>query len=100
MSCVQGIGNFDSDIQDLFRGERAAPNPVLERLPLHQLHHDEGPILMFADVVNRADVGMVQCRGGPGFALEAFQVVWIPGVLLRQELDGYLTAQASVFGPG
>ena len=32
---------------------------------------------MLTDVVNRADVGMVQSRSGPGFALEAFQVVWI-----------------------
>ena len=44
--------------------------PLLERLALQQFHGDEGLAVAFVDVVNRADVGVVQCACGSGFTLE------------------------------
>jgi len=46
-------------------------NPVLQRLALQQLHADEGLALVLVDVVDRADIGVVEGRRGPGLALEA-----------------------------
>lgn len=51
----------------------AAGNPVLERLPLEQLHGDERLLVGLVDLANRADVGMVQGGRGARFALEAGQ---------------------------
>jgi hypothetical protein len=51
---------------------------VADRLSLEQFHHDEALATMLADVVDRADVRVVQGRSGPGFALEAQQRMWIP----------------------
>ena len=37
---------------------------VGERLPLEQLHRDERPAFVFADLVDRADVRVVQRGSG------------------------------------
>ena len=42
-----------------------------ERLPFHIFHHDEPLPLGLYDVVNRAEVGMVQGRRGLGLLQEA-----------------------------
>ncbi len=60
-----------------WRGNRRHGRPacqlLLERLPLHQLHHDERLAGVLVDVVDRADVGMIERRGGLSFALEPFE---------------------------
>jgi hypothetical protein len=49
---------------------------------------DEGLAFVLPDLVDGADVGVVEGRGGPSFATEALQRLRIPGNLLRQELEG------------
>ena len=39
-------------------------------------------------------IGMVQRRGGPGFALKAFEGLTVFGILIGQELQGHVTAEA------
>ena len=36
---------------------RAAGQPLLQRLPVEQLHDEEGAAVLVADVVERADIG-------------------------------------------
>jgi hypothetical protein len=60
-----------------------------ERLTFHQFHHQ----VIRANVIQRADVGMVQRGDGPSFPLEASTE------LLRANFDGDLTAKASVYRP-
>ena len=45
----------------------------LQRLALEQLHHDERPPVVLADVVDRADVRVVQGGRRPRLALEALE---------------------------
>ena len=54
--------------------------------------------LVLPDVVDRADVGVVEGRGGAGFALEPFDRVRVAGRLRGQELERDAAAQAPVFG--
>ena len=42
----------------------------LQRGALQILHRDEGAAVLLADVMNGADVGMIQRGGGAGLALE------------------------------
>ena len=62
--------------------------------PVQKLHGDEGFAVLLADVVDRADIGMIQRGCGLGFELKAGQRVRIVGNLLRQELEGDEAMQA------
>ena len=95
---VQRIGNLDGEVEQFVRLEQFPGNALLQGLALQQLHSDEGLAFVLADFVNRADVGMVQRRGGAGLALEAFQGLTVLAPLLRQELESDLTAQRGVLG--
>ena len=52
---------------------------------------------MLADLVNRADVGMIQSRGRPRFAAKTFEGLCVPGELVGQELLRDKTTQFGVF---
>ena len=69
-----------------------------ERLAFQHLHGDETMAFVFVDVVNRADIGMIQSRGSPSFALESFQSLPVPGQFLRQELQCNDPFEPDVFG--
>ena len=66
--------------------------------PSKKLHHDEGLALVFADVVDGADVGMIECRCCSGLPLETIQCLFVLGELLRQKLQGHIAAQPGVLG--
>ncbi len=70
---------------------------MLKCCPFEKLHRDERLAILLADVINCADVGMVQGGGGLGLALEAAQSLRIAGNLIGQELEGDEAMQASVF---
>jgi len=78
---------------------KARPYKTLpQRLPLQQLHHDEGLPLVLLYLVNAANV-RTQGGGGASFAFEAFQRLSIVGQLLRKKLQRHLAAQANIFRP-
>src|ERR1700745_1201582 len=60
---------------------------MLERYSLQKLHHDEGTLLMLADLVNRADVGVVQRRRRSRFAPKTFQRLRIARQFIRKEFQ-------------
>lgn len=69
---VESICDLDSNIKDLRALQWLTRDHVLERLPFQKLHYDERLALPLVNLMNRADVGVVQTRGGAGFALKAF----------------------------
>ena len=64
-----------------------------------ELHRDEGLPVILIDVVDGADVGMVQRGGGPSFAPEAFQRLRIVSELFGQKLESDEAAQAACLRP-
>src|SRR5712675_1107865 len=60
VSGVQGVGDFDGQGQKRFSIEWRTGNFVLEGGPLKALHGNKSAALVFADVINRADIGMIQ----------------------------------------
>src|SRR5208337_1331991 len=77
--------------------ERLCRNTVLERLAFQQLHHNERLTFVFANVIYRANVRMVESRGCSSFPLKALQGLTVFGKLLRQELEGHETAETGIF---
>ena len=78
------------------------PRPYVNSLPqclaFQALHHQERPTIVLANVVNRADVGMIERRGSARLAAETFQKLMILGKLLRQELERHTSAELRVLG--
>jgi len=71
---------------------------VLEGLAVKELHGDEGAAVLFADVIDGADVGVIEGGGGFGFAAETFEGLAVAGGFFGEEFEGDEAVQASVFG--
>ena len=67
---VQPIGHSNRHIQQRFQFHWMPRDGVLQRLPVQKFHGNEGFAIFLTDVVNRANVWMVQCRSSLGFALK------------------------------
>jgi hypothetical protein len=61
----------DGSLQDLIQRQGAAGQPCGERFPLQVLHDEVVDAVLLANVVEGADVGMLQAGDGVGFALES-----------------------------
>ena len=97
VSGVQGVGDLDRQLQQLRRLDGLARDAVLESLALQQLHADEGLAFVLVDVVNGADVGMIEGGGGLGLSLEPLQGDLVVGESLGEELQRNVTSKAGVF---
>ena len=73
------------------------PDPLGQTLAVDVLHDDEDTVVFFADFVDGADVGMVQCRGGLGLVDQPLPGRIAPRATLGQHLDGDLAAERGVF---
>ena len=82
------------------RRERAAPpDDGGEVLALDQLHDDERPDRVGAEVVHRDDARMVQRRRGLGLVPEALDEVGVGAVLGPEDLDRDVALELVVAGP-
>jgi len=84
---VERVGDLCSDLQCLIERERTFFDPRGERLALEMRHHQVMSAIDAADVVDAADVRMVQSRDGARLALETGSQIGIAGDLGRQDLD-------------
>jgi hypothetical protein len=71
---------------------------VLERDAIEELHGDERLLFVLADLLNGADVGMIQRRGGTSLAAKTLERVRIVGDFRRQEFQRDKAAEFGVFG--
>ena len=95
---VERIGDLDADVDDLVGLQGPGREPIPKRLSLHQLHDDERVALVLADVVDRADVRVIQCGGRARLELEPIHGVGIVREFVMDELQRNGTAEANVFG--
>ena len=70
---VERIGDLHGEVEQRVDRQRRAVDAVAQRLAVEQLHDEERQIAVPADVVERADVRVVQRRGRPGLALEPLE---------------------------
>ena len=84
--------------QQRFGFQRTPGDAVLQGDSVQELHHDERLAFMLADLVNGADVGMVQGRGSASLAAKAFQRLRILRDFFGQEFQRDEAAELRVFG--
>jgi len=95
---VQGVGNLGCQIEQQLNLQWLTQEAMLQRDAIEKLHRDEGAAFFFADVVNRADVGMVQRGCRFGFTAKSLQRLTIMGQVFRQELECHETVKPCVLG--
>ena len=71
MCRVESISHIGRDGEQPVEVQRSVADEVLQRLAFQILHDDVGHPIVFADVIDCADVGMVQGGCGLGLATEA-----------------------------
>jgi hypothetical protein len=94
----ESVRDLDGDFQDLIVGERFTCDQVLQGLAGKALHHDEGVAVGFVNLVNRADVGVVESGSGAGFSLESLKGLIVPHQVGWEKLDSNIPAQAEIHG--
>ncbi len=94
---IQRVGDLDRHVEQRLNLERLPLDQVPEGLPFQQLHGNEWLAFVLADLVDRADVGMVEGRGSLCLPLEPFQCLVIFGKFPRQELERHEAMELHVF---
>src|SRR5262245_8102943 len=108
MRVIERVGELYAVAEYVGRRQRPLQQPFLERLAFEILHHQEtdrrwrsagrGRIGRFPDVVQVADVRMIQRRDRLRLALEAGAAVGVRGERLAQDLDRHDPIEARVAG--
>ena len=81
----------EADGHGIGHAQRPAPQALGQRLTLEQLHGDEQLAALLADLIELADVRVVDPRGGPGFAPETLACRLVAGQRRhRLQRDGAL----------
>ena len=88
MRHIERRHDIDRHAQRLCRREGAPFEAVGQRLALEQLHDEERRAVVFANVVQRADVGVGQLGDRARLAIEPFAELRIRGECSGQDLDG------------
>ena len=70
---VERLGDLDREVEHPRGRQRSFFDQLLDGPPFEQLHHDERLPVVLAELVDRADVRVLQGGGEPRLALEARQ---------------------------
>ncbi len=92
---VEGVGDLDSQLEQGFEfyGPRT---DTMQSHTVEKFHRDEGLAVLIANVVDGADVGMVQGGRSLGFALKSGQDLGIAGDIFGEKFQGNEAMEARV----
>src|SRR5439155_25954346 len=88
VGCIECVGNLDSEGEYRLNFHRTPGNAVLYRQAIEKLHRDESVPIVFANVINSADVRVVQGGCCLRLSAETGKRLRVTGNFLRQELEG------------
>ena len=93
----QPLPDLRSDVDGVVHLQRPARDPLLERLPRVVRHHEvELPVGRLVDLVDGADVRMIEGRRGLGFLQEPLLGGLVAGQIRWQQLNGDLALEAGI----
>ena len=98
MCGIERIGHLNGQRKQGLGIHGLARDAMLQRHPVQKLHGDKGLAVLLANVVNGADVGMIQGGCRLGFALETGQGLRVAGNFRGQKFECDETVQAGVLG--
>ena len=95
---IQRVRDLDTQRQDRFQLHRTVADHVLECSARQKFHDQERAAFLLANVINRADVGMVQSRSRLGFTAKALQRLPVLCQVVGKKLERDKAAQPRVLG--
>jgi hypothetical protein len=95
---LERVRDLHAELDHPLRRERLACDSFLERPTLHQLHDDERRAILLAEVVDGANVRVVERRGGARLAHEAIERLPVVRQLHWEELHRVVAAEPGVLG--
>jgi hypothetical protein len=95
---IQRIRNLDGQRQNQLGFHGTPTDAMLQRCAVQKLHGDKGSSVLIINLVDGADIGVVQGGRSLRFALESGQSLHILFDLVRQELQGDKAVQLYVLG--
>ena len=98
MGAGEPLGRLPGDLVDQIQGQGPLPDPLVEGLPVEERHGEKRLAVPLVDLVDRADIGMVQRRRGLRLAQEALAVLARARDVLREELQRDDALETGVLG--
>src|SRR5260370_34193746 len=98
MCLFEPFAEFDSVFQDLFDGQGTLTQTIRQGLALQVFHYQVIDPILVANIVESADVGMVQGRNRACFAVEALFSLGIVRKMRRENFYGDGAVESSVPG--
>jgi len=95
---IQCVGDLDSQVEQRFQFHGLGTDTMFQGYAIEKFHGDEDLAVLVADVVDGADVGMVERGRGLRFALKTSQHLGIASDLVGEEFQGDEAVKASVLG--
>jgi hypothetical protein len=96
MRLLERVGDLDPDLERLLERQRSALDSRGERLAFEILHDEEVGVALAADVVQRADVRMIERGNRLRFTVEALLHLRVVGEVRRKHLDGDRAVQPRI----
>ena len=87
MCAIKSVCDFCSDTKQMLQRKRAFAQARTQRLAFQIFHDQEADSVLLADIIELADVGVIERRNSAGFALEPLFGVVLVGEMLRKNLD-------------
>ena len=87
---------LDADVRDLAGRQRARPDPLRQGRSFNVLHDDEDPLVVLIDLVDGADVRVVERGDGLRLVDQALPGLLAAGDCVGQHLDGHFAAKRAV----
>ncbi len=92
------LGDLAGDAHHLFDRHRSPLDVLRQRLPFHQLHHQEALAVDFFESVDAGDVGVRKRRQHPRLALEPRQPLRVLSKPVGQYLQRDVATELGVLG--
>ena len=94
----EAVGDLNTDIQEFGYFDGFPADAILERLALEQLHGDERSAFELANIVNGANVGVIERGSSACFAAETLDGLRVMGNVVGKKLEGHIPTEAGVLG--
>jgi hypothetical protein len=95
---IESFGDLNGNVEETLEFNWLAIDDVLEGGSIEEFHGDEGATVFFADVVDGANVWMVEGGGGLRFTLKTNERLAILGDLVREKFEGHEAVQTGILG--